>query len=303
MIKKFVTKIKVKLLPLLIFIFCFAGLLYAAFALQDMSLSAEESFQKGIQAYRDKDYKKASSYLTTALFEDVPAAGLVLGEMALNGKGGQPDPAKAALMYEKAANLGDRDAQYSLALLYDKGLGVPLDKEKALEWAMTAASNENRDAMFASAVWIERGYNPLFDLQDARYFYERAAAMGDINAIQSLIAIYSRGVGLEEPDEQRAQFWLLTLNKLVGQIHQAQAAGIALDVPQIPVMRALSLETKNPAQDIVSETGQTAKTGNNSTLAVETPVSSNISSQRSESGNKAGEKAVQNEADSPEKGE
>jgi hypothetical protein len=242
MIKKIFSKIKVKVFPLLIFIFCFSGLLYTAFVLQEMSLSAEESFQKGIQAYRKKNYKKASSYLTTALFDDIPEAGLVLGEMALNGKGEHPDPAKAALMYEKAANLGDKDAQYSLALLYDKGLGVPLDKGKALQWAMKAASNNNRDAMFASAVWIERGYNPLFTLKDARYFYERAASLGDINAIQSLIAIYSRGVGLDGPDEQRAQFWLLMLNKIVGQIHQAQSEGVFFDTPHVPVMQELSFE-------------------------------------------------------------
>ena len=40
--------------------------------------------------------------------------------------------------YEKAAEQGDADAQYNLALCYKNGTGVEKDAEKAVEWYQKA---------------------------------------------------------------------------------------------------------------------------------------------------------------------
>ena len=55
------------------------------------------------------------------------------------GNAGSPDYALAAQWYEKAAEQGHRQAAMNLGSLYDQGLGVPQDSQLAFSW-MTKAS-------------------------------------------------------------------------------------------------------------------------------------------------------------------
>ena len=51
------------------------------------------------------------------------------------GAGAQPDYTKAIKWYRLAAEQGDADAQYELAVLYESGEGVPQDcTEAAKSW-------------------------------------------------------------------------------------------------------------------------------------------------------------------------
>ena len=43
--------------------------------------------------------------------------------------------------YKKAAELNDISSQYNLGLMYKRGLGIPVDKEKANFWLKRAAEN------------------------------------------------------------------------------------------------------------------------------------------------------------------
>lgn len=45
--------------------------------------------------------------------------------------------------WRKAAQAGDRNAQYNLAYIYEKGLGVPKNEAKALELYQQAAAQGN----------------------------------------------------------------------------------------------------------------------------------------------------------------
>jgi TPR repeat protein len=47
------------------------------------------------------------------------------------GWGVPQDYAQAAIWYRKAAEQGSAEAQFNLGLLYDNGLGVPLDYSQA----------------------------------------------------------------------------------------------------------------------------------------------------------------------------
>ena len=113
-----------------------------------------------------------------------------------------------------SAKYGFVDAQYTLALLYDQGLGVPEDKQEALKWGLLAAAQGHVPAIYASAIWLERGYNnqtpaPAIALS----FYEQAAANGHTNAMRSLISIYSNGENDIPVNKERAKFWLQRLHQ------------------------------------------------------------------------------------------
>ena len=68
---------------------------------------------RGYQALEDQDYKKALYYLS----------------------------------YD--ANLGDDKAQYNLGIMYNKGLGVPVDKNEAFRWFFLSANQGNVLANYA----------------------------------------------------------------------------------------------------------------------------------------------------------
>ena len=61
-----------------------------------------------------------------------------------------PDPAadaaRAAKLFTDAASAGNADAQYNLAILYDKGRGVNSDLAAAAKWFGEAAKGGAKDA-------------------------------------------------------------------------------------------------------------------------------------------------------------
>ena len=203
----FFTKVKGHFLKIILAILLVISITFLVFGYIEETRSPVENFQKGLSYYQKGDFQKAKPYLIKAFFGNLPEAGLVLGEMSLNGKGEKTDPNTASVYYEKSARLGNPDASYALALMYNRGFGVPKSKTDALMWAITAAAQGNIDAAFTAAVWIERGYRSDFGLTEARALYIQAAEMDHLEAIQSLIAIYSKGVGVPK-NPKKAEYWL-----------------------------------------------------------------------------------------------
>ena len=50
--------------------------------------------------------------------------------------------------YKEKAEQGDKEAQYQVGRCYEKGEGVPVDKEKAVEWYKKAAEQGHAEAQF-----------------------------------------------------------------------------------------------------------------------------------------------------------
>jgi hypothetical protein len=90
-------------------------------------------------AYDRADYRTAlAAWLVEAESGD-PEAQYYVGQIYEKGLGQEPDYAKAAEWYEKAAAQGYSPAQNSLGFLYEKGLGVTADAEVALNWYRRSA--------------------------------------------------------------------------------------------------------------------------------------------------------------------
>ncbi len=171
-----------------------------------------DHLKAGLSAYQLKDYEKAGRHLKAASQQNDAAAFFILGSMQLVGQGMPKDPKSAAINFEKSANLGYRHGQYMIALLYDRGEGVIENKQKALNWALLAAAQGDREATYASAVWLERGYSGKAEPYLAVSLYEKAAEQGHINAMKSLISIYGGDGGIPK-NKERAQYWIDKLQK------------------------------------------------------------------------------------------
>ncbi len=87
-------------------------------------------------AYQRGLYKTAFD-LATKRVQDTgdPKAMTMLGELYANAMGVKRDYAKAADWYKRAADRGDREAMFALAMLRLAGRGGPVDREEAAEIA------------------------------------------------------------------------------------------------------------------------------------------------------------------------
>ena len=120
---------------------------------------------------------------------------------------GPGDDYKAALKWaKKAADQGNADALWTLALAYEHGRGVDEDKDKAIELYSKGAEQNNPDAMNSLGACILRGEVPGKTSKDAFELIKRAAEMGNVLAMRNLGHCYQFEEGTDY-DMKKAIFW------------------------------------------------------------------------------------------------
>ena len=102
----------------------------------------------------------------------------------------QQQPEQAAQWWEKAAQAGDADAQFSLGQLYYLGQGVAKDDEEAADWFEAAALQNHMGAQFNLGVMYANGQR----YAHAKYWWTKAAQSGDEQAQAALKQLADMGV-------------------------------------------------------------------------------------------------------------
>ena len=88
--------------------------------------------------------------------------------------------------FQRAAEQGDRDAQYYLGICHDFGYGVPQNHREAVIWYRKAAERGVVMAQYNLAYCYEFGEGVEQDWEKAREWYAKAAAQGDEKARKAL---------------------------------------------------------------------------------------------------------------------
>lgn len=123
------------------------------------------------------------------------------------GCGVEADDIQAARWYLCAANQGNPAAQNRIAEMYDLGCGVCPDETKAVMWWTKAAEQDDPDAQLHLADIYSDGWESIEpDPIQAAFWYEKAARNGSRDAQFALAKIYDEGLGLEE-DPTKAAIW------------------------------------------------------------------------------------------------
>lgn len=117
----------------------------------------------------------AARFLTLAADKGQPVAQYRLGTMYERGQGVPADGAKASRLYEASANQGNRKAMHNLAVSYAGRRNMA----EAARWFAKAAALGLSDSQFNLAVLYERGEGVPLSLSDAYKWYSIAAAAGD----------------------------------------------------------------------------------------------------------------------------
>lgn len=97
-----------------------------------------------------KDMGEARRFYTWAAEQGnvraMHALAMLLSEGSLPGLNGKPDWAGALKWFRTAADLGHRDSQYNLGVIYARGLGVSADAAEAWKWLDLAARQGDEDS-------------------------------------------------------------------------------------------------------------------------------------------------------------
>ena len=111
------------------------------------------------------------------------------------------DYARKEAGYRKAAEQGDIQAQFTLAIMYEGGLGVSQDRAEAVKWWRKAADQAalTRNSCLAD---VEE------DDAEAVKWYRKAAEQGNSDAQQMLGIMYERGSkGVPQDYTEAAKWW------------------------------------------------------------------------------------------------
>ncbi|KAL7423081.1 ERAD-associated protein [Cryptotrichosporon argae] len=90
--------------------------------------------------------KRMSKEMEDSVREPAMVAAAFLGRMAMRGEGQKRDYTRARLWYDRAAELGDREAHNGLGIIYRDGLAVPANAAKAYKYFQAAAGQELAEA-------------------------------------------------------------------------------------------------------------------------------------------------------------
>jgi TPR repeat protein len=120
----------------------------------------------------------------------------------------QPDNGRqAAEWYRRAAQLGDAEGQYSLALMLDTGQGVSSNPARARQWYRRAAAQGYVHAQHHLAEMLRDGRGGRRDPEEALRWYLEAAGQGHADVYGAIARMYWEEPGVPR-DSVRAYRWL-----------------------------------------------------------------------------------------------
>lgn len=119
------------------------------------------------------------------------------------------------------AQQGNITAQYNLAYMYAKGLGINQNYEQAFKWFSSAAQRGDAESQFHLAGMYEHGLGVNQNYMRAVAWYQKAAERGVAAAQVSLGGLYGIGLGVTKNDIQAYTWFSLAAEQ--GDIYASEA--------------------------------------------------------------------------------
>lgn len=119
--------------------------------------------------------KLARDYLTQAVTNGMPDAGLFLGSYYETYENAQTEAAK---WMKVAAEAGDPIAAGQLGRMYTWGQGVPTDYKKAFYWAKKGADAGDPNSMTVLGILYEKGWGTKISTKKALSYYSKSCELG-----------------------------------------------------------------------------------------------------------------------------
>ena len=115
---------------------------------------------------------------------------------------------EAITLFEHAAELGDKEAMFNIAAIYDNGEICKKDPYKAAMWYQRAAESGDAQAMDNLAFLLEKGPEEMRNEKAAFEWYIKAAENGLAGAWTDVATCYKRGVGIPQSFDKAKEYYL-----------------------------------------------------------------------------------------------
>lgn len=156
-----------------------------------------------------KDMDKALAYYRQSAEGGYPNAYMLLAMIYQKGDGVPQDDVAAATWFRKFAETGNASGQFYLAEVLAEGRGVEKDEASAFGWFGKSAAQGNEYAQYEMARMLEQGRGTKRNEREAASLYRKAADAGYGKAQLALGNMYAQGRGGLTKSKAKAKFWML----------------------------------------------------------------------------------------------
>jgi TPR repeat protein len=165
--------------------------------------SAEDLFDQGLSAYRDKQFSQAAELYRRACDGGERKGCHDLGLMYYRGEGVAKDLNRAAGLYKRACDAGGTGGCLDLGLMYLRGEGVPKDPNRAADFYKRACDAGSPPGCTDLGRMYYTGEGVQNDMNRAADLFKRACDAGGTGGCLDLGSMYLRGQGVPK-DRNRA---------------------------------------------------------------------------------------------------
>lgn len=124
------------------------------------------------------DPVKAIQYFEKAATAGYSSAYTAWGRMVMRGNGVPQDYPLAISIFKQGAEKGNSHCSYLQGYLYYKGFGCTQDYSLAIQHFEVAVQKHNPWGMYMLGLCYRNGYGVAIDLEKAKYYLSKSAAMG-----------------------------------------------------------------------------------------------------------------------------
>ena len=147
-------------------------------------------------------------HLTRAAHAGLPTAFYLLAVLTEKGVGVPRDAAAAAQFYRQAAERGNRNGQARWGLALMDGIGVEPDPDAGESWLRRAAlAGDTEAAALVGDLYAKPGGALPPNYAEAALWFRRAAEAGHTGAMRALGQLYLTGAGVAR-DAQEGETWM-----------------------------------------------------------------------------------------------
>jgi uncharacterized protein len=159
-------------------------------------------------AFQQGHYLTAFNIATNRIeLKKDPKSMTLLGELYAGGLGVPQNDAKAAEWYKLAADRGDREGMFALAMFRLQGRAGPRDRDAGAKWLAAAAKLGHPLAAYDLALLYMEGQLFPQDFTHAAELLHAAAQAGNAEAQYALGTLYTQGRGVPKDMKEATRLW------------------------------------------------------------------------------------------------
>ena len=137
-------------------------------------------FEKGMSAYKERDYYLAFEYFKPLAESGESESQLYLGSIYNKARGDLKNDKESFKWFYKSAEQGNSEAQYVVARLLGKGKGTKKNLKSSIEWYKKSAEQGHARSQWNLGIKYARGSSGLLkNLHKAKYWIEKSHTNGD----------------------------------------------------------------------------------------------------------------------------